>query len=753
MSYNVVNPYQTFYDSVGQVRSGGIVTFYDNKTTNLAAIFSDEDLIIPQTNPYTLDASGRIVGDVKFSNNLTMKVQNADLSDPRTDDDVVALSPSLDIFLRKAANLSDLGDDFLSAGNLSVPYVLNTKDQIAALTYTSADAGRKVIVSTGVDKGMFTVEFNATPGTYSDNGGAYTGTVFIPSGGDGTIGFVRDFSGAINVKWFGAVGDDSNDDTISTENAIDASIIIGNTLYFPSGIYLCTLKITKSITATRKGLRLLGEGSELSVIKWNNSDGGFNFTLENGSGAIINGNKLILEGLSLTTSFVGGGTALYVDGGNDVLGEATEGVTINDVVIRPDTTTSYWNIGTHLVDSTKTNIHQYGYLGLHPAAFAPANMVGTGLIISGGGDHFISDSRISFFDKAIDVQGVTEGVYLSNVALVAGNYGVYWVVSDYPTDPEALLSVTNCHINTYYRAIKANNVFWIDIKGGLTLQFDAGVPAGPYIGIELAGNTTLKQRSISLSGITINLREDSFNSSAFSLTNCSAVRFNGVSIENNSVGYTGVNGIQLAACADVSITGCQSSNVAGHISINEQCSNVSVNGNNMRKGDVGVAVAGTASNRAQNIVISSNNFAEMAAETMDLDSVNKCTIVGNNDSGSPVSGSFITKGTHASKGSYTISDNNFHTAAPALYDTASTYTYGRNTGLITDNYGTAGAVADGNLIAHGLFRVPSSVYAQTTVAGDFVSATAAGATNFTAAIKRHDGTSGTTQNIYWRASV
>ncbi len=207
MSYNVINPYQTFKDSTGEVRAAGIITFYDNLTTNLASIYSDEALTVAQSNPYTLDASGRIIGDVKYAGLLTLKIQNEDLSDIRTDDNVATLETSLAV----SSNLSDLPDPFIAAGNLQSSYVVADKAEAAALTLTSADAERKIFIVSD-DGGGFTVRFNATPGTYSDDGGSYTGTVFIPSGGDGTIGIVRDFVGPASTDYFGSQGDGSADD-------------------------------------------------------------------------------------------------------------------------------------------------------------------------------------------------------------------------------------------------------------------------------------------------------------------------------------------------------------------------------------------------------------------------------------------------------------------------------------------------------------------------------------------------------------
>jgi len=68
----------------------------------------------------------------------------------------------------------------------------------------------------GTDGGWFKGVTGAAPGTYSDNGGAYCGSQFIPTGGDGSAAWVRIDGGynvglGHNVEWYGAVGDDSTD--------------------------------------------------------------------------------------------------------------------------------------------------------------------------------------------------------------------------------------------------------------------------------------------------------------------------------------------------------------------------------------------------------------------------------------------------------------------------------------------------------------------------------------------------------------
>jgi len=88
MSNNATNVRPVFRDSSGNPRASGWVYFYNNKTLELADIYSDELLSVAQQNPYQLNAYGAIDGDVKYSGKLTVTHTNEDGSDPISDDDV-----------------------------------------------------------------------------------------------------------------------------------------------------------------------------------------------------------------------------------------------------------------------------------------------------------------------------------------------------------------------------------------------------------------------------------------------------------------------------------------------------------------------------------------------------------------------------------------------------------------------------------------------------------------------------------------
>ena len=88
---------------------------------------------------------------------------------------------------------------------------------------------------------------------WSSTGTANGGTVFA-----GATGYWnRQYSGAVNVKWFGAKGDGIADDTLAIQKCID----IGGIVFVPQGIWLHTGIIFNS------SIKFTGEGASSTVLQ------------------------------------------------------------------------------------------------------------------------------------------------------------------------------------------------------------------------------------------------------------------------------------------------------------------------------------------------------------------------------------------------------------------------------------------------------------------------------------------------------
>lgn len=136
----------------------------------------------------------------------------------------------------------------INASHLQGAYAVETIEELELLDLNLLGDSPTVIVR-DVDRGG-TFIYDATKS--AENNG---GTIFE--------GWVRQYDGAVNVKWFGAKGDGVTDDTAAIDTAIAASL--GRKLYFPSGTYLTNGIVITNLT----GVHFEGEDKYSTVIKSN----------------------------------------------------------------------------------------------------------------------------------------------------------------------------------------------------------------------------------------------------------------------------------------------------------------------------------------------------------------------------------------------------------------------------------------------------------------------------------------------------
>lgn len=134
-------------------------------------------------------------------------------------------------------------------GNSQLPNRLSIPDRATLLTTVGTREGELVLQN---DIGLL-YTWTETQGV--DNGGTIINV--------GTGSWLAKYSGAVNVKWFGAVGDGVTDDSVLITTAVDFIKSNGGTLYIPKGVYPVA---TIVLSGTTTDFKIEGEGAEQSVL-------------------------------------------------------------------------------------------------------------------------------------------------------------------------------------------------------------------------------------------------------------------------------------------------------------------------------------------------------------------------------------------------------------------------------------------------------------------------------------------------------
>jgi hypothetical protein len=99
-----------------------------------------------------------------------------------------------------------------------------------------------------------------------------------------------------NVVDFGAVGNDSTDDTAAIQAAIDSG---AKSIYFPVGTY----KITGTLNVLTENVRLYGEWNSSVIKQYTNNVTTINANINNGSATNLQSGKFTMERLSFSSGY------------------------------------------------------------------------------------------------------------------------------------------------------------------------------------------------------------------------------------------------------------------------------------------------------------------------------------------------------------------------------------------------------------------------------------------------------------------
>lgn len=336
-------------------------------------------------------------------------------------------------------------------------------------------------------------------------------------------------------------------------------------------------------------------------------------------------------------------------------------------------------------------------------------------------------ARTGEFDVGEVVTGGTSGAYGTVLANGSGYNGVAFVVLRAVTGgpfsrEEALTGGTSGETAVCQEYGSSNHV---TISGNHCYDNgNAGAGRGIYVEADIHD-------------VTISGNHCVGNQETGILVGGSAGRNRRISITGNESHRNGGHGCYILAASgklayEISISGGNifsdnalaglSTNYIGNFVI---CGNIITDNNQKAAGtQYGVRVAGSQGIVADN-VIACNGYTYAHVDNININAVSSNVLVANNRL-------------------YGATGND-------ITDNGSNSVIRDNVGFETEVSAKSVSVADGASIAHTLAVTPTIVTVTPTVAGEIVAVTAITSTTFTVAIKKHDGTAGTTQDLYWRA--
>lgn len=235
-------PRALWIDSSGNPLAGGKLYFYEAGTSTPLDTYSDNSLSSANANPVVADSAG-VWGAIY------LKAQ------------------SYKVVLKTSADVQVWSQDNVH-GSVSVTGT-SVLLQVATIAAMTALAKAQLTANQIIEVGGYAAIGDGGGGCFYWHDGSATtaneGTVFAADEG-GTGRWKRLFSGAVNVRWFGATGDGATNDTDAIQDTIDY-VYANNlgTVFIPAGTYLVTA-LTITWADANKTVNIVGAGKRNTVI-------------------------------------------------------------------------------------------------------------------------------------------------------------------------------------------------------------------------------------------------------------------------------------------------------------------------------------------------------------------------------------------------------------------------------------------------------------------------------------------------------
>jgi hypothetical protein len=387
----------------------------------------------------------------------------------------------------------------------------------------------KADASLAAQKRMVT-EFNQAIGGINDFSDTTTSNK-----GAALIGFVQNLNGAtgrntasklrdiVSVKDFGAKGDSTSDDTA----AIQAAFNSGKAIFFPEGDY----KVTAGLTLPDNHVCITGSGPKKSRILVNHTSTAISYT------STDRRRQAVFKDIGIVSLNASSTLAL------EVIFPETTGVDqiqliAENLSISREGEGVWATGGVRCQNVTNPIFSKFVITGTYATTQYGISFEGQCL------DSSITQSRFYLLQNGVKIGGTSEGLTISEAAIVGVRTGVNAQSSGY----EPWLALTNTHINATERCIKTVNRSEMTISNCLLYSGNAFNDTSDWAAIDIASSGSIQTLCVQISNTQ-------FNKSSFTGTTTGIIVNNAqwVEIDNCIFGPMGV-GIALTNVTNYKIS-------------------------------------------------------------------------------------------------------------------------------------------------------------------------------------------------------